>query len=554
MPPPIARAARLRADLDRLADAVGQARFGLASGESGIRAAHRDDLVTVIGSYLIPRLGDPEAPLLVVVAGPTGSGKSTVVNSLAESQVSRPGALRPTTRQPVVWAHHRHASDYEEIGSVSCRVVADEHPLLDAITLVDTPDIDSYVAEHRRVTVEILRHADVVIFLTSAQRYADAVPWEILSSVSARGAEVLFALNRLSRRSAGAVSDYGALLRRRLHEPDELFTIQEQRVRGEAAALPPKAVSKLAGRIRQLAADRTAVVAEVTGRATDFAVVAARQVASNLSQQEAERVRLEAVVEGAYDDSMAELTGELDRGALIRTEVVDRWGERVGTGEVSRWLRGSALRLRDVADRLLGNPARVVEEVEGEAKRELSAAILGRLDRAARSVAIAWDVDDTGRELVTSDLRRAGVETQAEVEPVIDVWLAGLTKLVQDEAPGRFRAARLASTGVNAAAVGTILALFAATGGITGAEMGVAAGAAAAQQGILEHLLGRAAAGSLSGSARETLLASVREVFALDAARFRAVLAAASDPVELGQEIEESANVVQLSSEAFHAG
>lgn len=553
MPPPIARAARLRADLDRLADEIGSVQFGLSSPDQEERRRRRDQLTDVLRSYLIPRLGDLEAPLLAAVAGPTGSGKSTLVNSLAESDVSRPGALRPTTREPVVWCHRKYADRYDTIGSVACRVVADDHPLLEDLTFVDTPDIDSYVAEHRRVTLEILRHSDVVVFLTSAQRYADAVPWEVLEDIDRQGRVLVYVLNRLTRRASGAVSDYRALLRRRGLGADEIHTIQEQRVRGESEALPARAVSKLTDDLRAVAASRPEVLAGVTSRTTAYTVTEAERVAADVDLQDEERRRLEEVVTGTYAGAMEELTAELDRGALIRTEVVDRWRERVGTGEVARWVRGSASWVRGVADRITGQPAAVVDQMEHEARRELGTAVENRLDRAARAVATAWDVDAGGRELVTPDLRRIAEETRLEIEATIDAWLAGLTQMVAEEAPGRFRVARVASTGVNAAAVGTILALFAATGGITGAEMGVAAGAAAAQQGVLEHLLGRAAARSLSGSARDRLLGSIEDVFDREAERFRRVLAAATDPPEAAERIRDAAAEAEKRSEEFHA-
>ena len=555
MPPPIARAARLRADLDRLADAVAAAGFDLASTDQGERRRRRDELVTVLRSYLIPRLGDPQAPLLVVVAGPTGSGKSTIVNSIAEGEVSRPGPLRPTTRQPVVWCHRRHAARYHRIGTVECKVVADDHPLLEDLTIVDTPDIDSYVAEHRAMTVEILHHADVVVFLTSAQRYADAVPWEILGSVDRRGSEILYVLNRLSRRASGAISDYTALLRRHGLGGDEpgVLPVQEQRVRGEAAALPSKAISRLTAELREIAGRREEAMAAITARAVGYSVAEAQAVADEVHAQHEERLRLEAVVDRVYADAMDELTAELDRGTLIRTEVVERWSERVGTGDVARWIRGSASWLKNVADRLSGQPAAVVDRIENEARRELSDAVTVRLQRAARSVATAWEIDDAGRALLTPDLRVAGPETADQTEAVIDRWLASLASLVEAEGPRRLRAARVASTGVNAAAVATILAVFAATGGLTGAEFGVAAGAAAAQQGILEHVLGQAAARSLSGAARDTFLASVGEMFAAEAGRYLRVLDVASDPLDVAQEIRDTAAVVAVASEEFHA-
>ena len=43
-----------------------------------------------------------DAPLLTVVGGSTGAGKSTLVNSLVGSRVTEPGVLRPTTRSPVL--------------------------------------------------------------------------------------------------------------------------------------------------------------------------------------------------------------------------------------------------------------------------------------------------------------------------------------------------------------------------------------------------------------------------------------------------------------------
>lgn len=553
MPPPIAAAARLRADLDALADAVGAARFGLASGDQERRHDLRDEVVRGLRSYLIPRLGAPEAPLLVVVAGPTGSGKSTVVNSLAGREVSRPGPLRPTTREPVVWCRPADADRYSQIGGVACRVVTDDHPLLADIAVVDTPDVDSYVVEHRRITTEILQHADVVVFLTSAQRYADAVPWDVLGEVDRRGSLVIFVLNRLSRRSSGAVSDYGALLRRHDLEPDPIFTIQEQRVRGEAAVLPAKSVRNLYERLTDVAANRSEILRGVTERSAAYAASSARAVAAEVAAQQKEREALGAVVDRAYADAFTELTGELDRGALIRSEVVERWSERVGTGDVARWMRGTASWLKGAVDRISGQPSAVVSQIEREARRELTSAVGTRLDRAARAVAIGWEVDPAGRDLLTTDLRRTGAESVLDTEATIDEWLAGLTAMVENEAPGRFRAARVASTGVNAAAVGTILALLASTGGLTGAEVGVAGAAAAAQQGILEHILGKAAASSLAGAARDGLLSSIQSVFEAEAGRFHRILAAATDEMAVAERIGQAAATVEAESERFHA-
>ena len=64
-----------------------------------------------LDDYLLPRLVQLEAPLLAVVGGSTGAGKSTLVNTVIGKVVSEPGVLRPTTRSPVL-IHHPADADW----------------------------------------------------------------------------------------------------------------------------------------------------------------------------------------------------------------------------------------------------------------------------------------------------------------------------------------------------------------------------------------------------------------------------------------------------------
>jgi len=56
------------------------------------------EMVHQLEDYVIPRLMTLDAPLLAVVGGSTGAGKSTLVNSIVGRRVTQPGVLRPTTR------------------------------------------------------------------------------------------------------------------------------------------------------------------------------------------------------------------------------------------------------------------------------------------------------------------------------------------------------------------------------------------------------------------------------------------------------------------------
>ena len=58
--------------------------------------------VRQIDDYIRPRLANLDAPLLAVVGGSTGSGKSTIVNALLGVATTRVGVIRPTTRQPIL--------------------------------------------------------------------------------------------------------------------------------------------------------------------------------------------------------------------------------------------------------------------------------------------------------------------------------------------------------------------------------------------------------------------------------------------------------------------
>ena len=68
---------------------------------------HRQEVIDQLEDYVIPRLMSMDAPLLTVVGGSTGAGKSTLVNTLVGHRVTTPGVLRPTTRSPVLVASPR---------------------------------------------------------------------------------------------------------------------------------------------------------------------------------------------------------------------------------------------------------------------------------------------------------------------------------------------------------------------------------------------------------------------------------------------------------------
>jgi energy-coupling factor transporter ATP-binding protein EcfA2 len=242
--------ADLSSDLERLALSLDKLSFPEVPGEVG-SGATRDRLVRAIRSYLLPRIQGPPGPLLVVFAGSTGTGKSTLLNSISGVDVSGTGPLRPTTREPVVLA--ADPERYAALGGVACATVGGSAPILSSMTFVDTPDIDSTSSRHRAVSEIMIDHADVVVFVSSAMRYGDLVPWEVMRRAKARGAPLLVVLNRVSTGTGAAVADFRRLLERE-GLAGEVIVVHEHHLGAGAASVPSVAVRTLRRRLMAEAA------------------------------------------------------------------------------------------------------------------------------------------------------------------------------------------------------------------------------------------------------------------------------------------------------------
>ncbi|WP_198025945.1 dynamin family protein, partial [Cellulomonas bogoriensis] len=175
----------------------------------------RRRLLDQLDDHLLPRLRELSAPAVVVVAGSTGAGKSTLVNSLLRDEVTTAGVLRPTTRRPVL-VHHPDDGDLLSAHPLMevVRVVA--HPAVPrGLTLLDAPDLDSLEESNRATAHRLLEAADLWVFVTTAARYGDALPWQYLQRAADRGTSMAMVLNRVP---AAALTDVRADLMTRLRE------------------------------------------------------------------------------------------------------------------------------------------------------------------------------------------------------------------------------------------------------------------------------------------------------------------------------------------------
>ncbi|MEW1719329.1 GTPase domain-containing protein [Streptomyces sp. NPDC093109] len=358
--------------LSALRDRVAAVRLPLPLAGAPRARQTRAELLAQLDDYLLPRLRDPEAPLLVVVGGSTGAGKSTLVNSLVGRRVSEAGVLRPTTRTPVLVCHpddHHwfagmrvlpdltrvwlpHQEDDRGTGGDGTGDDREGHDgaggdgtpperntlrietaatLPRGLALLDAPDIDSLVVDNRLLAAELICAADVWVMVTTASRYADAVPWHLLRTAKEYDASLVTVLDRVPHQVLDEVSrQYAALLTRAGLGDVPRFTIPElpESAGAGRGLLPTTAIAPLlawlAHRVRDPAARQQALVRTAAG-VVDSLNVRMPELAGAVAAQYAAAVRLTGAVEDAYTAEGERVRGQLRRGAVLAGDARTRW-------------------------------------------------------------------------------------------------------------------------------------------------------------------------------------------------------------------------------------
>ncbi|MPY52996.1 dynamin family protein [Streptomyces acidicola] len=350
--------------LSALRDRVAAVRFPLPLAGAPRARANRDELLAQLDDYLVPRLREPEAPLLAVVGGSTGAGKSTLVNSLVGRRVSEAGVLRPTTRNPVLVCHpedhhwftgmrvlpnltrarvpHQEpgnepfllgrGTDPSLMGRKNERVLRIEttETLPPGLALLDAPDVDSLIAESRVLAAELISAADIWVMVTTASRYADAVPWHLLRTAKEHKATLVTVLDRVPHQVVAEVSrQYGALLTKAGLGEVPRFTVPElPESAWGGGLLPATAVAPLRTWLIHQVTDpgaREQVMARTAHGVLDSLRARMPELASAAAAQYAAALRLTAAVDAAYDSEHARVRTRLQAGAVLAGDALKRW-------------------------------------------------------------------------------------------------------------------------------------------------------------------------------------------------------------------------------------
>ena len=512
----------------------------------GVRAAERGrtELLRQLDDYILPRLASLDAPLLAVVGGSTGAGKSTLVNSLVRAVVSAPGVLRPTTRSPVL-VHHpdderwftptrilpdlARATGGNAVEGQATMQLVTSSTLPAGLALLDAPDIDSVVLGNRELARQLLGAADLWLFVTTAARYADAVPWELLRQASERGTSVAVVLNRVPKGSIPVIREHlGSMLKEQGLGAAPIFTVAESPLENDGL-LPHDEVARLYSWLSALAKDaraRALVVRQTLTGALDSLDPRIQSLVDASAAQVSARKALEKAALTSYASATSAVETGMSDGSLLRGEVLARWQEFVGTGEFFRQVETTVSRVRDrIVAGFKGEPvpSAHLDEALHSGVAEL---IRAEGQGAATTTSRSWRSLAGGSTLLQAhpDLTRVSAEFDRTVSSLVHDWQGDVLDLVRSEGKDRRTTAKVTAYGVNA--VGTVLMLvtFAYTGGITGAEVGIAGGTAVLGQKLLEAIFGDQAVRSMATKAKEALLDRAEAAFAQERERFTAVL------------------------------
>jgi hypothetical protein len=563
-PPPAV--GRLATALSRLRAVIGGTSYPLVmpSAEEAQRVGAA--LVSQLDDYLLPRLARLDAPLLVVVGGSTGAGKSTLVNSLVRAPVSAAGVLRPTTRAPVLVSHSSDLPWFrkgellpgltrssDSSGDPNTLQLVAAPALGPGLAFLDAPDIDSVVDRNRALASQLLAAADLWLFVTTAARYADAVPWELLTTARLRGTVIALVLDRVPGDAAGEISAHlGEMLAAHGMAAAPLFVLPETTLDSQGL-LSEEATRPLHDWFAQLAADSGARAA-VVRQTLDGALAALGPAVDGLADAADDQARaakaLDERVILAYRTAKRTVEQGLQDGRLLRGEVLARWQEFVGTGEFLRTLESRVGQFRDkVIAAITGRPA-PGRNLQSALESQLVTLLRGVSADAAEQAYAAWQAHPAGAALLQSELQKPSADLPQRADRLVRDWQQWVLDLVRAEAGDKRFVARGAAYAVNGVGLAVMIAVFTSTAFIpTGLEVAVGAGTTVAAQKVLEAVFGDQAIRTLAARAREDLLTRIDALLDTEAARFTERTSAVGLDTDPGATLHKAADDVESARE-----
>jgi energy-coupling factor transporter ATP-binding protein EcfA2 len=517
-----------------------------------------------LARHLRVRARSLESPLVVLLLGPTGAGKSTLFNTIAGRPLSPTGVLRPTTRTAVVLASDDDRAALSDgplagLGADQVHLVTDPSAV-PGLAVVDAPDVDSIEHANRALADRLVEAADLCIFVTTASRYADRVPWTVLGRVRERGLPLLVVVNRLpptesDRRevlddvrrlfenaAVAAAANVPASSSDGAQGRIEIVGVGEGQLAPDGESLEPGAIATVTDRIAHLRGDRDARMAlaaqALAGSLAGLGPLV-DQLADDCAHEAIDAAALRRSAIDNHERGLAALRDALGRGTFLREEALRHWQEYVGADDVTRVFSRGIGAVRGMIAGIFRPSTAPVAEVRDATTDDLLSLARQHAGEAARRTATAWAEEPAVAAAVAGEpgLWTTSAGFDERFRERLDAWIASIATDIAETGEGKRRLAKGASIGVNALGTGVMLATFIHTAGLTGAEVGIAAGTAFLNQKLLGALFGEAAMVELIQRARERLNETLATTFVEERERFDRLVTPPDDLEELERDL-----------------
>jgi hypothetical protein len=379
------------------------------------------------------RLARGDGLTVAALAGGTGVGKSALLNAMVGRPLAREGVRRPTTSVPLAVTH----PSPEVTALLDWLEVPERHEadtaLPEGLVLLDLPDHDSVVDDHRRTAERLAQRVDVVVWVVDPVKYAreDAHAGP-LAALTAHADVLLVVLNRTDELDPIDVEacrdDLAARLDAGGHRGSRILC---------TSAATGEGVGPLRAALTELAEERSAAAARLTADA----VVLGRRADEHLEELPTMRVRPEDLL----DDVLEAVDGH--RAALEAAGLYRREAARGSRSPLARvvgapWRAATAPLRHRISPTEAGRPPRAatregvasallrgldVGATTGHTHTALDRAATAAADRAAPALTDAVAASD-----LVPDRRRwwsvlAVARTLAELTAVVGaLWLIAL--------------------------------------------------------------------------------------------------------------------------------
>ncbi|WP_309131605.1 dynamin family protein [Brevibacterium sp.] len=428
------------------------------------RRLHRQ-LSSELTDYLLPRISRTRTPFLIAVGGSTGAGKSTLVNSLVGRSISPAGVRRPTTGNPIVVHNPADAAFFESSNFLSdlprssdpsavdpsVILIPEEH-VPAGTAILDCPDIDSVAESNRALARRILMAADLWLFVTTANRYADAAPWALLRDAAARHTSVAIVLDRVPPEANREVRHHlSSLLSSAGLANSPIFSVAELTL--EDGLLPHSAIYPIRSWVEEVSSEVDSQD-RIRRRTLDGSIAAlpaqVKSLAGFVESQETAYEMLGRSLDENFRSAHEGLLQVFSDGRVLHGEVNARWQDFVGTGQLFRGLEPTMARMRDRISAVVTGKHDAAAPLHIAILRSAAISLRERAVAVVDAVNVDWQHQPAGAALVADhpELRQVAADLEDSVKAAVSDWSNEVNALVRDIGQGKKSKARILSFGV----------------------------------------------------------------------------------------------------------